>query len=89
MRSAPTAPLLHAKPGDTLIIDDAGPGRIPRIGIIIAVANQDGTPPYLVSWTGGDYQSRIVPGIGARIEKRQSPWHMAAGQATEDEENRS
>jgi len=60
---------LRAEPGDTLVIDGTGMSGLPRIGTIIAVAGQDGRPPYLVRWTGGDYESRISPGPGARVEK--------------------
>lgn len=60
---------LRAEPGDVLSIDGTGMSGLPRTGTIIAVAGQDGTPPYLVRWTAGDYESRISPGPGARIEK--------------------
>lgn len=62
---------LRAEPGDTLVIDGGGMSGLPRAGTIIAVEGQDGAPPYLVRWTTGDYESRISPGRGARIEKRQ------------------
>jgi hypothetical protein len=45
---------------------------LPRTGVIIAVPGRDGAPPYLVHWTAGDYDSRVTPGSGARIE-RHSP----------------
>jgi len=61
---------LRARPGDTLVIDGAGMPGVPRTGVIITVAGRDGAPPYLVRWTTGDYQSRISPGPGARIEPR-------------------
>jgi len=35
------------------------------------VTGQDGSPPYLVRWLAGEYESRISPGAGARIEKHQ------------------
>ncbi len=60
----------RAQPGDTLVIDGAGMAGLPRTGTIIAVTGQDGKPPYLVRWTAGDYESRISPGPGARVEKR-------------------
>lgn len=64
---------LHAEPGDILIIDGAGMAGLPLIGIITGVPSQDGTPPYLVHWTAGDYDSRVTPGSGARIERHRSP----------------
>jgi Domain of unknown function (DUF1918) len=53
-----------------LIIDQGGPAGIPRIGEIIAVPSADGSPPYLVRWLAGEYESTIWPGAGARVEKR-------------------
>lgn len=64
---APGNPV-HARPGDTLVIDSASTAGLPRVGIIIAVTGQDGGPPFLVRWITGDYESRIIPGPGARIE---------------------
>lgn len=60
---------LRAEPGDTLVIDGAGGRGLPRTGTIIAVEGQDGRPPYLIRWISGDYESRISPGPGARIER--------------------
>lgn len=60
---------MRAEPGDTLVIDGAGMAGLPLLGLIVAVYGQDGAPPYLVRWTAGDYESRVYPGAGARIEK--------------------
>lgn len=65
-------PALRAEPGDTLVIEGAGMAGLPRTGIIIAVEGQDGRPPYLVRWTMGDYESRISPGPGARIDRHRA-----------------
>jgi hypothetical protein len=71
---SPHGLVLRAEVGDTLIIDDGGMAGLPRIGTITAVADQDGSPPYLVHWLAGEYESRILPGPGARIEKhREAP----------------
>ena len=61
---------LYAEIGDMLVIDDSGMAGLPRIGTIIAVTGPDGSPPYLVRWLAGDYESRIRPGRGARVERR-------------------
>ena len=61
---------LRAEIGDTLVIDQACPAGKPRIGEIIAVPNPDGSPPYLVRWLAGEYESVIMPGPAARVEKR-------------------
>jgi Domain of unknown function (DUF1918) len=60
---------MRAEPGDTLVIDGAGMAGLPLLGAIVGVCGQDGAPPYLVRWTAGDYESRVYPGPGARIEK--------------------
>lgn len=65
--------VLHAEPGDTIVIDGAGVAGLPRTGTIIAVTSQDGTPPYRVRWTVGDYESFIRPGPSARVEKHRPP----------------
>lgn len=67
------AQALCAEPGDTIFIDGAGGSGLPRAGIIIAVPGQDGGPPYLVHWITGDYDSRVTPGPGARIERHRTP----------------
>lgn len=59
----------RSAPGDTLIIDGAGMAGLPLLGTIVAILGDDGAPPYLVRWTGGDYESRVFPGSGAHIEK--------------------
>jgi len=51
-----------------LLCDPASP---PKRQTIIAVTGQDGSPPYLVHWLAGEYESRISPGEGTRIEKHQ------------------
>lgn len=72
------APVLYAEPGDILIIDRGGSVGLPRTGIILAVPSSDGAPPYLVHWIVGDYDSRVTPGPGARIEARRPPGAASA-----------
>lgn len=55
--------------GDILIIDGAGMAGLPLLGTIVALSGDGATPPYLVRWTGGDYESWVVPGPRARIEE--------------------
>lgn len=63
--------LLTAEVGDTLVIDGEAIAGVPRSGEITAVGGPDGSPPYHVRWLAGDYESVIVPGPGARVDKRQ------------------
>jgi Domain of unknown function (DUF1918) len=71
---SPDPPMtLRAEPGDSLVIGQAGVGfGIPRVGQIIAVLSPDGSPPYLVHWVAGDYDSVILPGSGAHIDRRRT-----------------
>jgi hypothetical protein len=60
---------MHAEIGDELIIASPGPQRPGRTGTIIALTNEDGSPPYVVRWLAG-YESMIFPGPNARITRR-------------------
>jgi hypothetical protein len=66
---------LRAEVGDLLVIDEGGPAGMPNVGVIIDVRSADGSPPYLVRWIAGEYESTILPGPGAHIEKRRCPQH--------------
>jgi hypothetical protein len=63
---------LRAEPGDILIVDAAGATALPRAGTITSVS-PGGSPPYLVHWHAGDYESRIWPVPGTRVLKRDRP----------------
>ena len=60
---------MNAQVGDELIIESPEPGTSARIGTIVALRNADGSPPYVVHWLAGDYDSLIRPGPAARIER--------------------
>lgn len=68
----PSAPPteLRAEVGDLLVVDEGGAAGIPAIGVILDVRGADGSPPYLVRWIAGEYESTVMPAAGARIEKR-------------------
>jgi hypothetical protein len=63
---------LRAEPGDILITSAAGTSALPRAGTIIS-ASPGGSPPYLVHWHIGDYESRIWPAPGTRVRKQDRP----------------
>ena len=63
---------LHAEPGDILITGNTGATALPRVGTITRVS-PGGSPPYLVHWHAGDYESRIWPAPGAHVRKRDRP----------------
>jgi hypothetical protein len=60
---------MEAQVGDELIIEGPEPGTSGRIGTIVALQNADGSPPYVVHWLAGDYDSLIRPGPTARIKR--------------------
>ena len=61
---------MNAQVGDELIIESPEPGTSARMGTIVALRNADGSPPYVVHWLAGDYDSLIQPGLTARIQRR-------------------
>ena len=66
---SPDGPALHAEAGDTLVMGAEGTAGFPRTGQILAVLGPGGSPPYRVRWLAGEYESRVTPGPGARVEK--------------------
>ena len=60
---------MEAQVGDELVIESLEPGTSGRRGTIVAVQNADGSPPYVVHWLAGDYDSLIDPGPAARVER--------------------
>ncbi len=64
--------VMKAQVGDELIIESPEPGTSGRIGTIVALQNADGSPPYVVHWLAGDYDSLIEPCPAARIGRRRT-----------------
>lgn len=58
---------MRAKVGDELVVEKAGNGESGRVGTIVALRTSDGSPPYLVHWVVGDYDSLVFPWPGVRI----------------------
>jgi hypothetical protein len=71
-----------AQVGDELIVESMAPVASRRVGIVIGLKNVDGSPPYLVHWVVGDYNSLIFPGPDTRITVRHKLGHGEAGTAT-------
>jgi hypothetical protein len=76
--------VMKAEVGDELIIESPQPGTPDRIGTIVALHNTDGSPPYVVHWLAGDYDSQIDPGPKARIERRHAARTPSNDQPTAD-----
>jgi hypothetical protein len=63
---------MRAEVGDELIVEKTDSGQDRRVGTIVAIESSDGSPPYLVHWVGGDYQSLVFPWPGVRIRRRKA-----------------
>jgi hypothetical protein len=61
---------MKAEVGDEVVVESTEPAPTRRIGTIIALKTADGSPPYLVHWAVGDYDSLIYPGPGTRMDVR-------------------
>ena len=63
---------MNAKVGDRLIMEGAKVGDVRRIGVVLEVRHDDGTPPYLVRWLSDGHEALVFPGPDARIEVTQA-----------------
>ncbi len=54
---------MRAQAGDRLIQD----GDPDRIGLVIGLRNEDGSPPYIVRWLATGHVALVLPGPYARI----------------------
>ena len=52
-----------ARIGDRLLVDGT------RVGLIIAVPHDDGTPPYIVKWLSDGHISMVVPDHHMRLDR--------------------
>jgi Domain of unknown function (DUF1918) len=59
---------MKAQVGDRLVVEGVRLGVPRRVGVIIAVRNPDGTPPYDVRWLDSGRESVVFPGAEARVE---------------------
>jgi hypothetical protein len=64
---------MRARVGDRLI-PDVDPDRV---GMVIGLRNEDGSPPYIVRWLATGHVALVFPGPYARIV----PGEPAAGSA--------
>ncbi|GAA0425031.1 hypothetical protein Acor_36690 [Acrocarpospora corrugata] len=60
---------MHAEIGDELVVEGTYHGEPRRVGVIIAVRHQDGTPPYLVKWADSAHETLVFPGPDAHISR--------------------
>jgi hypothetical protein len=59
-----------AQVGDRIVVEGTQPGEHRRVGVITAVGQNDGSPPYRVRWRSDGRTTLIFPGPEARIEPR-------------------
>ncbi|MEO3873846.1 DUF1918 domain-containing protein [Nonomuraea sp. B12E4] len=59
---------MKAAIGDRLVIEGTHQGDPRRIGVIVALHHDDGTPPYVVRWLEEEHETLVYPGPGAHIE---------------------
>ncbi|MEV0269159.1 MAG: DUF1918 domain-containing protein [Hamadaea sp.] len=59
---------MKAKVGDRLIMEGAHVGEARRVGVVLEVRHEDGTPPYLVRWAD-DHEGLVFPGPDSHIEE--------------------
>ncbi|MGC5020942.1 DUF1918 domain-containing protein [Micromonospora sp. DT47] len=58
---------MKANVGDRLIVEGTRVGQTRRVGEIIAIRHEDGTPPYVVRWLDG-HEGLFFPGSDSRVE---------------------
>lgn len=61
---------MKARVGDWLIVEGPTADGPRRLGEILAVEHEDGTPPYRVRWTGSDGEALVFPGPDAHVQPR-------------------
>ncbi|MET9342912.1 DUF1918 domain-containing protein [Nonomuraea sp. NPDC003804] len=60
---------MKAAVGDRLVVEGAHQGDERRVGIIVSLHHDDGTPPYLVRWLDDDRETLVYPGPDAHVEQ--------------------
>lgn len=58
---------MKATIGDKLIVEGARNGDPRKVGLIIELRNEDGSPPYMVRWEGDEHESLVFPGPDAHV----------------------
>lgn len=57
---------MRARVGDRLRM--TGHDQTHRVGVVVALAHPDGSPPYVVRWLDNGHETLVFPGEDARIE---------------------
>jgi hypothetical protein len=59
---------MKAKVGDTIVVEGTHVGDHRRIGVIVAVAHEDGSPPYTVRFEDEQHEVLLYPGPDTHIK---------------------
>ena len=59
---------MQARRGDRLILEGTHVGDLRRVGVIIDLSHEDGSPPYRVRWLDDGRETLVFPGPDARVE---------------------
>jgi hypothetical protein len=59
---------VHGHVGDRLVLEGTHVGDPRRVGVIMEVRHDDGTPPYLVKWLDSGHEALVFPGPDAHVE---------------------
>lgn len=59
---------MKANVGDRLVLESTHVGDPRRVGVVTAVRNDSGDPPYVVKWLDTGNESLVFPGADARVE---------------------
>jgi len=67
--------LMHAKPGDHLVIQGHHVGETDKEGEILEVHGEGGQPPFLVRWSDEEHETLLFPGSDAVVQpsRKRSP----------------
>jgi hypothetical protein len=59
---------MKAHIGDRIILAGTRVGDPRRVGVVIELRHEDGTPPYVVRWMDDGHEALVFPGSDARLE---------------------
>ncbi|MBB4916083.1 DUF1918 domain-containing protein [Streptosporangium saharense] len=67
---------MKAAVGDRLVVEGTRHGETRRIGVIVGLVHEDGSPPYMVHWEHDEHETMVFPGPDAHVvteERKDTP----------------
>lgn len=61
---------MKANVGDRLIVEGARMGDSRRVGLVVALRHEDGSPPYVVQWLEDGHEGLFFPGLDSRVQAK-------------------